>query len=143
MASRLQLEYQRFYKMEDTMQTQVMENNSKGKSHVSTKMDQCIQNCLNCFRVCEQTLAEALYGNSQNFSQALILIKSCAEICHTSAKFMMMNSAFHVDTCAVCAKVCIECADTCESLGDENLRECIEACRKCAQSCSEMSKMSH
>lgn len=125
------------------MQTQVMENKSKGKGHVPTRMDQCIEDCLNCYTVCEQALAQALSGNSQTFSQALILIKSCAEICHTSAKFMMMNSAFHVDTCEICAKVCIECADTCESLGDEGLRECIEACRVCAQSCEEMSMMSH
>jgi hypothetical protein len=123
------------------MQVQQMDSSSKVQS--DTKMEQCILNCINCFKVCEETFARSIGETSHKKSSHLILLKSCADICQTSAKFMMMKSNFHVDTCGVCAKVCRECADSCDSLGDESMRECIDACRKCAESCGEMSKMSH
>lgn len=125
------------------MQNLQTEVNTRSKKHAHTRMDVCIQNCLDCYKVCEQVLSNALTGNAKNYTQVLVLIKSCAEICHTSAKFMMMNSEFHADTCAICAKVCTECADTCESLQDDRLAECIEVCRTCAETCNEMSMMTH
>ena len=125
------------------MQNLQQEVNTKSKKHIHSKMDQCIQSCLACYRICEQVLGNALSGNAKNYTQVLVLIKACAEICHTSAKFMMMKSEFHIDTCGVCAKVCTECADTCESLQDDRLEECILACRKCAESCLEMTVMEH
>jgi hypothetical protein len=125
------------------METQNV-NSSTTRHHTHSKMDICIQNCLDCFKICEQTLAEC-FGKQGKHSQAshLILLKSCAEICHTSAKFMMMQSKFHTSTCGVCAEVCQACAESCEAIGDEGQKKCAEACRKCAESCSEMSQWDH
>lgn len=125
------------------MQNQQMEKSSKNEIGSSSEMDQCIKNCLDCFRVCEETLARSFFEGSHNNSSHLILLKLCADICQTSAKFMMMKSKFHTDTCGVCSKVCSECADSCEALGDESMKDCIVSCRKCAESCNEMSKMHH
>jgi len=115
------------------------------RQHTHSKMDICIQNCLDCFRMCEQTLAECFKkGGKHVESSHLLLLKSCAEICHTSAKFMMMQSQFHPKTCGVCAEVCQACAEDCETMGeDEMMKKCAEMCRKCSQSCSEMSQWDH
>jgi hypothetical protein len=109
----------------------------------TSEMDQCIRNCLSSFQACEETLTECLSGKKHEDSKHLILLKSCAEICHTSAKFMMMQSEFHFDTCGICAKVCTACADSCEELNDPAMNDCIKACRKCAESCGQMARMKH
>jgi hypothetical protein len=112
--------------------------------HTHSQMDICIQNCLDCFKVCEQTLAGCFGKGNQVEASHLVLLKSCAEICHTSAKFMMMQSKFHMRTCEVCAEVCQACAESCEAIiNDESMKKCAEVCRKCAESCSEMSQWDH
>lgn len=108
------------------------------------KMDNCIQNCLDCFKICEQTIAECYAKGGAHVEQDHItLLHSCAEICQTSAKFMMLKSKFHTETCGVCAEVCQECANSCDSMDDEFMKKCAEMCRKCAQSCREMSQWDH
>lgn len=63
-----------------------------------------------------------------------------ANICRTSADFMLRRSAYHHDVCGVCATVCEACAKDCERLPDDELmRECAATCRRCAESCRAMS----
>lgn len=107
-------------------------------------MDTCIENCLECFKTCEQTLAECFARGGKHVEQGHItLLHACAEICQTSARFMLMKSNFHTKTCGVCAEVCQECANACDSMEDDFMKKCAEMCRKCAQSCSEMSQWDH
>jgi hypothetical protein len=61
---------------------------------------------------------------------------NCAEICQTSANFMLSGSELHKLTCGVCAKVCRRCAEDCERVGE--MDPCVEACRACADSCERM-----
>ena len=127
-----------------TMENQQQNTDLKSKTHTTSKMDLCIQSCLDCYRACEEKLAESFSNKESKIKSAhLLLLKSCAEISHTSAKFMMMQSKFHNEICGVCAKVCMECADTLKSIGDEGMNECAEACAKCAISCREMAMMKH
>ena len=65
------------------------------------------------------------------------LMINCAEICQTSANFMLSGSDFSEQICSVCAEICEACADNCEQVGD--MDDCVEACRECAESCREMS----
>jgi len=119
-------------------------SDQKSKTHTTSQMDMCIQNCLDCYRACEERLAESFSNKESKIkSSHLLLLKSCAEISHTSAKFLMMQSKFHNEICGVCAKVCKECANTLKSIRDEGMNECAEACEKCADSCNEMAKMKH
>jgi hypothetical protein len=70
------------------------------------------------------------------------LLLDCAEICQTSANFMLRMSNFHNQTCGVCAEVCEHCARDCERFeDDEMMQQCAEACRSCARSCREMAGM--
>jgi hypothetical protein len=61
---------------------------------------------------------------------------ACAEICRTSAHFMLINSPHHKHTCGECAEICAECAADCKRIGD--MEECVAACEACADSCRRM-----
>jgi hypothetical protein len=67
------------------------------------------------------------------------MLIACAEICATSARFMLLGSQHHGRTCEVCAEVCAACAADCATLGDdEMMQRCADECRRCAESCRQM-----
>jgi hypothetical protein len=67
------------------------------------------------------------------------LLLDCAEICQTSANFMLRGSEQHTQTCAACAAICEVCAEECARMDDDPpMRNCAEACRHCAESCRRM-----
>ncbi len=110
-------------------------------SDYSEQMLVCIQNCQDCHRACLQTLAYCLrQGGRHAEPDHLRLLMDCADICLTSAAFMIRGSDLHGRTCGVCAEVCERCAEECERLaeGDEMMTRCAEVCRRCAESCRRM-----
>jgi hypothetical protein len=64
------------------------------------------------------------------------LMINCAEICQTSANFMLSSSAFSNQICRVCAEVCDACAKSCEQIS--GMEDCARVCRECAESCRQM-----
>ncbi len=105
------------------------------------EMQQCIANCLECHRICMETLKHCLGRGGHHAEPGHItLLIDCAQICATSADFMLRGSNLHVETCAACAAVCEACADDCASMshGDQQMDACVEACRRCAESCRQM-----
>lgn len=104
-------------------------------------MQQCIQNCTDCHRVCLETEAHCLQVGGKHAGPTHVrLLLDCAQICATSADFMIRGSDLHARTCAACAEVCERCAESCEGAGDDEvMRRCAEACRRCAESCRQMS----
>ena len=110
----------------------------------SESMRRCVDHCLACHRACAETVTHCLEMGGPHAAPAHIgLLLDCAQICATSADFMLRGSPFHEGTCSVCAEICEACAADCERLadGDEAMRRCAEACRTCAQSCLEMAGM--
>ena len=109
-------------------------------TQMSQDMQQCINECLNCHSVCLATVRYCLeQGGKHAEAQHIQTLLDCAEICQTSANFMLRGSELHGRTCAVCAEVCARCAESCEQVGDdEQMRACAEACRRCAESCRQM-----
>lgn len=107
---------------------------------ISSEMQNCIQECLNCHSVCLQTITHCLQMGGKHAEAAHIrLLLDCAEICQTSANFMLRGSDLHGRVCAVCAEVCQRCAQDCERFtDDEQMRHCAKACRTCAESCRQM-----
>ena len=105
---------------------------------MSREMQECIQNCLDCHRVClQEAMTHCLEAGGKHTEPAHFrLVICCAEICQTAANFMLSGSDLHTRTCAVCAEVCELCADDCEQVGD--MEECVQICRKCAESCRRM-----
>ena len=105
---------------------------SHGGQH-QAEMRHCIEVCAECHRVCVETLAQCLQHGGKHAEAAHVrLMLDCAEICQTSADFMMRGSDLHTRTCGVCAEVCERCAQDCASFGEEFVKRCADACRRMA-----------
>ena len=110
-------------------------------THASKEMQQCIENCQGCHTICLQTIDHCLAMGGKHAESAHIqLLMDCAQICQTSADYMLRKSPFHGRTCAVCAEVCERCAKDCERLGgdDAQMKSCADACHRCAETCRQM-----
>lgn len=105
---------------------------------MSAAMQAAIKACLDCHSMCLQTAMNyCLEQGGRHVGAAhLRLMLNCAELCQTSANFMLSNSLSHGRVCGVCAEVCEACARSCEEIGD--MRECREECLRCAKSCRSM-----
>ena len=110
---------------------------------MSGDMQQCIQECLSCHSTCLSTVPHCLeIGGEHAAAPHIGLLLDCAEICQTSANFMLRGSTLHARTCGVCAEVCDRCAQDCERMGvDAQMKACADACRRCADSCRRMAAM--
>lgn len=104
------------------------------------EMQRCIDDCTECHRVCVETVAHCLRtGGRHAEADHVRLLEDCAEICQTSADFMLCGSELCGRTCATCAEVCQRCADDCARFGDdEQMKRCVEVCRRCAESCRQV-----
>lgn len=106
------------------------------------EIEACIKNCIECHASCVTTLQHCIGLNGKHTEPAhLRILMNCAEICQTSANFMLSGSDFHAETCGVCAEVCQRCAVSCESIAEEDvtMKRCADLCRRCADSCARMS----
>ena len=105
---------------------------------MTAELQHCIDECTNCHRVCLQMAMNHCLelGGKHTEPAHFRLMLNCAEICQTSANFMLSGSDLHKLTCGVCAQVCERCAENCERVGD--MDECVRACRSCAESCRKM-----
>lgn len=108
--------------------------------HISDQMTDCIDRCQSCQEVCLETIGHCLeLGGKHAEAEHIRMLMACAEICDTSARFMLLGSKHHARTCEVCAEICEACAKDCERFGDdEMMQQCAEACRRCAESCRQM-----
>ena len=109
--------------------------------HAMTReMQQCAEECLACYSSCEHTAQHCLeIGGKHAEVSHIRILRDCAEICRTSAGFLLRGSDLHTQTCALCAEICRICERECRRLGDDEvMRECAEACRRCAESCERM-----
>ena len=106
------------------------------------EMERCISACLDCHRICLETMAHCFQrGGRHTDARHIRLFSDCTEICQTSAHFMLRGSDLHYQTCAVCASVCDRCADACGAFQDDaEMQRCEQACRRCADSCRSMSR---
>jgi hypothetical protein len=105
---------------------------------LSAEMTRCIETCLKCYSTCLSTAMNHCLeaGGKHTEPQHFRLMMACAEICRTSAHFMLLNTPHHKHTCKECAEVCDECADDCARIG--GMDHCVAQCRECAKSCAAM-----
>lgn len=108
--------------------------------HVSASMQNCIDECQNCHEICVQTVEHCLTkGGKHAAPEHIRTLSDCAEICQTSANFMLRGSEIHPEVCGTCAEVCDLCAASCERIGNEDfMKQCADGCRRCAESCRQM-----
>lgn len=109
-------------------------------STVPEAMKACIESCVTCAAVCEQTERYCLEkGGDHANAPHIRLLQDCIEICNTAAHFMLRGSQRYAVTCRTCADICEACAADCEKMWDDDvMRQCAEVCRTCAASCHTM-----
>ncbi len=111
-------------------------------TQMSQDLDQCIKDCLDCYKTCITTMSHCLEkGGKHAEAKHIVLLKDCADICRTSAEFMLRNSGKSERICLICSDICMECATSCDRLADDDqMRECANICRRCADSCRRMAE---
>ena len=111
-------------------------------AEITPEMRECIANCQECHAVCLETTVHCLQMGGQHAEAGHIrTLLDCAEICQTSANYMLRSSPLHHLTCGVCAEACTRCAASCEAFGDDRMMQsCAEVCRRCAESCERMAR---
>ena len=107
---------------------------------ITAELQSCIDLCQHCHEICVETLTHCLEkGGDHAEPNHVGLMLDCAEICQTSANFMMRESNLHIEVCRACAAICARCAEDCAKFeNDEEMALCAEACRACAAACREM-----
>jgi hypothetical protein len=105
---------------------------------MNEEMTRCIETCLSCYKTCLSTAMNHCLetGGKHVEPEHFRLVMACAEICRTSAHFMLINTPHHKHTCRECAEICAECAEDCRRVG--GMDECVAACEACADSCRKM-----
>ena len=108
----------------------------------SGQMQDCIDNCTRCHAVCLETITHCLEKGGRHAEASHIrLLTDCAQICATSADFMLRGSDLHAHTCGACAEICARCAEDCARMADDDMMQrCADECRRCAESCRRMSR---
>ena len=108
------------------------------RSRVESPMQDAINACLDCHSMClRMAMGYCLERGGRHAEQKhLRLMVNCAELCQTSANFMLSDSPLHGRVCLICAEACEACAKSCEQVGD--MRDCVEECQDCAKSCRTM-----
>jgi hypothetical protein len=103
------------------------------------QMQSCIDTCTKCHQTCvQEAMNHCLEAGGEHVApDHFRLMMNCAEICQTSANFMLSGSAFSSQLCRVCAQICEACARSCEQI--EGMEECARVCLECAASCRRMS----
>lgn len=106
-------------------------------------MQECIEECLNCHAVCTMTLQHCIASGGDITEVNLVgLLLDCAELCQTSANYMLRGSPYHVITCAAAAELCRACEEACRAVSnDEQLTHCADVCAACADVCDRMAQM--
>lgn len=107
-------------------------------NEMETRMRECVEACLNCYSVCLHAAMNHCLetGGEHTEPEHFRLMMACAEMCRTSAHFMLIGTEHHRHTCRECAEICTQCAEDCERIGD--MEACVKACRQCAESCRAM-----
>ena len=108
---------------------------------MNEEMRQCIAECLTCHSICVETAMHCLMmGGEHAEPEHQRILQDCAQICVTSADFMLRISHHHARVCGLCAEVCKVCAEACDRIagGDQTMKQCAEICRRCAESCAKM-----
>ncbi len=106
--------------------------------HISKDLQECIDDCLRCYQACfGSAMTHCLEAGSQHVEpKHFRLMMACAEMCRTSAHFLLLNSPHHAHVCEECAEICAECAKDCERIG--GMEGCVAACKRCEASCRVM-----
>ena len=114
---------------------------AEGEHHSDDEMKKCVQLCEECHALCIQTVGHCLdLGGRHAAPDHIRLLLDCAQICETTADYLIRRSSLHERMCGLCAEVCRQCADNCLQVAgdDQMVKKCAEMCKTCTGSCERM-----
>ncbi|MBI2134269.1 four-helix bundle copper-binding protein [Candidatus Woesearchaeota archaeon] len=98
-----------------------------------------LQNSLECFRSCEETIAYCLSKGGRHVKEDHIKrLQDCADLCLSTSSFIARDSELAEQIASLCAQACDSCAESCDALKDARMQDCAETCRRCSESCKEL-----
>ena len=104
---------------------------------IADDVKECIDLCLECHSTATATVAYILERKLR--ADRLGTLLDAADMCRTTADFMLRGSELEERVCDVCSEVCEWAAQMCEQMGeDDQIRRCAAICRRCAKACREM-----
>jgi hypothetical protein len=111
----------------------------------SQEQQDCIRDCLHCHSICLESAIEhgaarlpsPRAGRPVTPSYFQVML-DCAEICQTTANFLLRGSPLHAAVCSLCAEICDTCAQKCQEAG--GMGACVQACRHCATACRQAAR---
>src|SRR5215203_5132272 len=101
----------------------------QGGHHTHDEMRKCIQLCRDCHAMCTQTIAHCLkLGGRHATPDHIRLMVDCAQMCATSADYMLRESPFHDQICRLCSELCKQCGKDCKQVAgdDQMVKQCVE-----------------
>jgi hypothetical protein len=106
--------------------------------HHDAETQSSIDACFDCHRACTETAFDHCLrvGGKHTAREHFGLMLDCADVCLTTAKFLLSDNQFHERLCAVCAETCFACAESCRKLG--GMDDCVRACLTCGDLCRAM-----
>ncbi|MDT0406020.1 four-helix bundle copper-binding protein [Streptomyces edwardsiae] len=106
---------------------------------MSQDMRDCIDACMACHGVCEETMSSCLRQGDRARMPIMRALMDCSETTRVCADMMMRRSPLANEMCMMCAQACDMCAEACMSVpDDERLARCAESCRRCSEMCRAM-----
>ncbi len=115
-------------------------NESTMTNTMAEATEECIQDCIECNRTCMETLTHCLQaGGAKANAEMVQLLLDCAQICQTTADFMIRSSPRHTRLSTVCADICGLCATSCAGFKDDpEMQICADVSRRCDESCRQV-----
>ena len=106
------------------------------KAELRKDMSACSQICLDCMRVCSETLTGCLTKGGQHAKVDHVTeLLDCILMCEATASFLSRGSSLAHRMCTLCAEICDRCAKSCEGWKDKEMDVCADECRGCAERC--------
>ncbi|MFD6324563.1 four-helix bundle copper-binding protein [Streptomyces sp. NPDC058442] len=116
-----------------------MTQQSAAATPMSKEMQDCVNACMSCHSICEETMSSCLQMTDQAPTRIMRALMDCSEMTRMCADMMMRRSPLATEMCAMCAKACDLSAEACMSMPDDGrMTRCAESCRRCAESCRAM-----
>lgn len=100
---------------------------------ITEEMQLCIQKCMQCYQVCEQTVHHLMQAEHPQF-QRIQTLMTCSEPAKTTATLLMSNSYIKTEICHLCAEAAMTAGAACEG-DDPILVICARTCFQCVDSC--------
>ena len=87
---------------------------------LSQDIQECIAECLNCYCTCTQAAMNQCLeeGGDHVQPEHFRLMVNCADLCRTTADFMLSSSSTYAEVCSVCADGCDACAESCREMAE-------------------------